>query len=240
MHERGAEEVAGCVATVLFMLRLSIRLPDGRDIENEGVVLDVAPVGLTEVELPAGIIGTLPVEKGLVELALGTVPEDSGAVPADPAPVLLLREELIRPEVGADEPERGVIEVRLAVTDADPDAAAEENDGYGMEVLLVVGTGAPESGADVNEGCGIEVLLVVAALLEKVIEPPVALGTLTLDIPVDFMGLEVVLLELLGAEQPGPDEFALSSSALTVISSLRGVKLACLVLKKQLGPMTLG
>ena len=99
------QEVAGGVSVVPFMLKLLIRLSDGREIENDGTVFDVCPVDLAMVELLVDTVGTVPVEKGRFELAFGMVLEESGAVPVDRAIVPLPRDENVEPEVGADENE---------------------------------------------------------------------------------------------------------------------------------------
>ena len=114
--------------------------------------------------------------------------------------------------------------------DKEPEAGADVNEGDGTEVPLAVADIEPEAGADENEGDGIEVPLVVAALLERVTEPSVALGMLTLVPPVESVGLLVVLLVLVGKLQPNVDEFpdeGLRSKALMVISLSNGVKLLC-------------
>lgn len=100
---------------VLFAVILLRRVCVSRESEDSGAVPDTGPVGLAVVELPAGKVGTVPVEKGRVDCALGTVPEDSGIVPVENTLVALRDNEGFEPE-----------------------AAAEENDGNGIEVALAV------------------------------------------------------------------------------------------------------
>lgn len=156
---------------------------------------------------------------GMEPVVTGAVPLENGAVPVIEVPFDVTAAE---PDLGGEDIEALGMEVPLEEIEIEPDAAAVENEGDGIDFVPLVVTGA------VMEAVGIEV-----PLADTDGEPEAGRDEMEVPLVVAALLELVDVVVVLGVK-------GFRSRALMVISSWNGVKLAVLVLKKQLGPTMFG
>ncbi len=152
----------------------------------------------------------------------------------------------IEPDAGAEENEGdGIDDVPLAVTDTDPDLGEAVMEAVGMEVPLVDTGSDPEVGSEEGDADVTEAVPFEEADAEPVLGGD-EMGILGMDVPLavaalpDSGAVPVLELGMLAVLLLFGGLIGFRSKALIVISLWNGVKLDCLVLKKQFGPTVFG